>query len=105
MLDRLEDRTVLSPTVYTVNAITDTGADRQPRATCVYCIDQADANTSNTDGSLIQFDPTVFSMPQTITLGSGLVLSNTAGQTTITGPAASLTVSAAGRRRISACSP
>ncbi len=35
-------------------------------------------------------------MPQTITLGSGLVLSNTIAQTTITGPSASLTVSGGG---------
>ena len=96
VLDRLEDRTLLSPTVFTVNAITDTGAGSRTTGDLVYCIDQANAN-SNTDGSLIQFDLTVFSTPQTITLGSGLVLRNTADQTTITGPgASSLTVSGGG---------
>ncbi len=54
-----------------------------------YCIDQADAN-SNTAGSLIRFDPTVFGTPQTITLSSTLTLSETAGPEVINGPGASL---------------
>ena len=56
-------------------------------------ITQADAN-ANPLGSLIQFDPTVFSSPQTITLNSALPdLSNTTGPMDIEGPgAASLTV-------------
>jgi hypothetical protein len=90
----LEDRTVLSPTIFTVTSIGDSPNDPSTPTSgdLRYCINQADSNTSNPDGSLIQFDPSVFSTPQTITLGSGLVLSNTAEQTTITGPSAPLTV-------------
>ncbi len=97
-LIRLEGRTVLSPTVFTVTGVGDSPSDPQTTTSgdLRYCVGLADANTSNPDGSLIQFDPSVFSVPQTITLGSGLVLSNTADQTTITGPAAALTVSGGG---------
>ncbi len=88
-MEGLEDRVLLAATVYTVNAITDTGAGSGTTGDLLYCIDQANANP-NTDGSLIQFDPTVFGMPQTITLSSTLTLSETAGPEVIDGPGASL---------------
>ena len=57
--------------------------------TLPYVISQANANT-NTDGSEIEFDPSVFtsSSPQTITLGATLALSETAGPEVIDGPGA-----------------
>ena len=51
---------------------------------------------TNPDGSLIQFDPTVFATPQTITLSSSLgtlALTETAGPEAIDGPTAGVTVS------------
>src|SRR5262249_30560137 len=78
-----------SPTVYTVNAITDTGAGSGTTGDLRYCITQADANP-NTFGSVIQFDPTVFGTAQTITLSSTLILSETAGPEVIDGPGAKL---------------
>ena len=88
-LEGLEDRVLLAATLYTVNAITDTGAGSGTTGDLLYCIDQANAN-SNTAGSLIQFDPTVFGTPQTITLSSTLTLSETAGPEVISGPGANL---------------
>ncbi len=95
----LEDRTVLSPTVFTVTGIGDSASDPYTATSgdLRYCVFLADTNTSNPAGSLIQFSSTVFNVPQTITLvGSGLVLSNTNAPTTITGPSAALTVSGGG---------
>ncbi len=94
MPEGLEDRVLLAATIYTVNAITDTGAGSGTTGDLLYCINQADSNP-NTDGSLIQFDPTVFSSPQTIPLSSALPdLNNTAGLIDIEGPGpANLTVS------------
>ena len=88
-MEGLEARVLLAATVYTVNAITDTGAGSGTTGDLLYCIDQANANP-NTDGSVIQFDPTVFGTPQTITLSSTLTLSETAGPEAIDGPGASL---------------
>jgi hypothetical protein len=85
----MEDRVLLAATVYTVNAITDTGAGSGTAGDLLYCVNQANSN-SNTDGSLIQFDPTVFGTPQTITLSNTLTLSETAGPEVINGPGASL---------------
>jgi hypothetical protein len=85
----LEDRVLLSATIYTVNAITDTGAGSGTTGGLLYCIDQANANP-NAAGSVIEFDPTVFATPQTITLSSTLTLSETAGPEVISGPGASL---------------
>ena len=48
----------------------------------------------------ITFDPNVFQTPQTITLGTQLELADTAGATTIDGPAAGLTISASGTSRV-----
>src|SRR5262249_51439135 len=58
-----------------------------------YVIGQANVNT-NPLGSLIQFDPSVFSSPKSITLNSALpVLTNTNGLIDIQGPgAANLTL-------------
>ena len=61
-------------------------------------IAQANATTG---GDAITFDSTVFSTPQTITLGgTQLELSNTTGPETITGPAAGVTVSGGGQSRV-----
>ncbi len=49
----------------------------------------------------IVFSPTDFQTPQTITLtGTELLLTNTSGATTITGPAAGVTVSGGGKSRV-----
>jgi hypothetical protein len=87
--ERLEHRNLLSATIYTVDALTDTGAGSGTTGDLEYAIDQADANT-NPDGSLIQFDPTVFATPRTITLSSTLELSESAGPVVIAGPGANL---------------
>ena len=58
------------------------------------------ANTVPT-ADTITFDPTVFATPQTITLaGTELELSDTTGATTITGPAAGVTVDANNASRV-----
>ncbi|MFI5455745.1 MAG: choice-of-anchor Q domain-containing protein, partial [Isosphaerales bacterium] len=88
-LESLENRVLLSPgqTVYTVDLTSDTGASTGPHTGDLrYVIGQADANPVS---SLIEFDPTVFSSPQTITLSNGtLVLSNTGAPIAIDGPGA-----------------
>jgi hypothetical protein len=98
-LEGLEDRIVLSPTVYTVTSWGDSPGDPQTATSgdLRYCIKLANANTSNPDGSSIEFDPSVFSLPRTINLSGGLTLNNTKAATTITGPSeSSLTVSGGG---------
>ena len=72
-----------------MNAPTDTGSGSGSTGDLRYVLGQANANP-NPDGSVIQFDPTVFSSPQTITLSSTLTLSETAGPEVIRGPGASL---------------
>src|SRR5262249_3230814 len=98
VLERLEHRVLLSgnPTYYTVNLTSDTGASSgtdaitgHPSGDLRWAITQANANT-NSAGTLIDFDPTIFSTPQTITLSSPLTLSETAGPEVINGPGASL---------------
>ena len=76
-------------TVYTVDLTSASGAGSGTAGDLVYTIGLANANT-NPGGSIIQFDPTVFASPQTITLSSTLVLSETAGPEVIDGPGASL---------------
>ena len=98
----MEPRLLLSgnPTSYTVNLTSDTGASSgtdastgNPSGDLLWAIEQANANT-NSAGSVIGFDPTVFATAQSITLTSTLELSETAGPETIDGPGASvLTVS------------
>jgi chitinase len=88
VLEALEDRVLLStnPTAYTVTDTSDSAADT---GSLRYAITQANANTDPA-GSLIRFDPTVFSVPRTIALGSTLTLSETAGPEVIEGPGSSL---------------
>ena len=90
-LEGLEDRVLLSggPTIYTVNSTGMARTGTGDSGTLPYVVGQADVNT-NTAGSEIEFDPTVFGSPQTITLASTLVLSETAGPEVIDGPGASL---------------
>jgi predicted outer membrane repeat protein len=92
----LESRLLLSgnPTYYTVNLTSDTGASSGTDATTGYpsgdllwALTQANNNTA---GSVINFDSTVFASPQTITLSSTLVLSESGGPEVIQGPGGSL---------------
>ena len=78
--------TIGSPTVYTVTDTSDSATDT---GSLPYAVAQADANV-NLAGSIIQFDPSVFSAstPQTITLTGTLELSEPSGPLTITGPGA-----------------
>jgi hypothetical protein len=91
LVEGLEDRLLLSgsPTIYTVNSTGNSTTGTGDSGTLPYVIGQANANT-NTAGSEIQFDPTVFASPQTITLASTLELSKTAGPEVIDGPGASI---------------
>ena len=91
VLEGLEDRLLLSgsPTIYTVNSTGNGTTGTGDSGTLPYVIGQANAN-ANPAGSEIQFDPTVFGSPQTITLASTLVLSETAGPEVIDGPGANL---------------
>ena len=92
VLEGLENRALLSgsPTIYTVDLTTDTGTGSDNKGDLLYCITQANANT-NTAGSEIEFDPTVFQVAtqQSITLSATLNLSETAGPEVIDGPGAS----------------
>jgi hypothetical protein len=98
VLSWLEARTLLSgnPTYYTVNLTSNTGASSgtdattgDPSGDLLWAIEQANAST-NPCGSIVDFDPTVFATPQTITLSSTLMLSESAGPEVIQGPGASL---------------
>jgi hypothetical protein len=91
VLEGLENRLVLTggPTIYTVNAITDAGTGSGTTGDLAYCLSQANANT-NSEGSVIEFDPTVFGTPQTISFSTTLSLSETAGPEAISGPGANL---------------
>ena len=84
----LEDRRLLS--TFTVTSTADDGST----GTLRWEISRANATQG---ANTINFDPTVFATPQTITLTEGLLdLSNTTGTETITGPAAGVTVSGGG---------
>ena len=91
--DVIDVQTNTAPTHYTVDMTGDTGAGSGSSGDLRYVIAQADADT-NPLGRVIQFDPAVFSSPQTIVLNSTLPdLSNATGLTDIEGPgAAELTV-------------
>jgi Bacterial Ig-like domain (group 3) len=92
LLLELEVRRLLS--TFTVNSTADNGST----GTLRWAVGQADVATTP---STINFSPTVFDVPQTITLsGSQLVLSNTAAPVTITGPAVGVTVSGGGKSQI-----
>ncbi len=80
------------PTVYIVDLTSDTGASTSANeGDLLYCVTQANANT-NPEGSVIEFDSTVFnaSTPQTIKLSSTLDLSETGGPEVIDGPGATI---------------
>ncbi|MFI5455455.1 MAG: choice-of-anchor Q domain-containing protein [Isosphaerales bacterium] len=84
----LEDRVLLaSPTAYTVDLTSDTGAGSGTTGDIAYVITQANANTDPA-GSLIQFDAALFNTTKltTITLVQTLVLSETSGPEVIVGP-------------------
>ncbi|MGO9913113.1 MAG: choice-of-anchor Q domain-containing protein, partial [Isosphaeraceae bacterium] len=95
-LELLESRLVLSPTIFTVDSTGNGTSGSGMSGTLPYVISQANANTS-TDGSEIEFEASVFSSPQTITLGAALVLSETTGPEVIDGRGAGLvTISGGG---------
>ena len=83
------------PTVYTVNLTSATGAGSGNAGDLAYVIGRADAN-SNSGGSVINFDPTVFATKQTIVLTSTLMLSPPAGPIVINGPSAGVIISGGG---------
>jgi hypothetical protein len=91
VLEGLEDRVLLSgsPTIYTVNSTGNGTTGTGDSGTLPYVVGQANANT-NTAGSEIEFDSTVFGSPQSITLAGTLVLSETDGSEVIDGPGASV---------------
>ena len=80
---------MLSPTIYTVNSTGNGTSGSGTSGPLTYVISQANANT-NTDGSEIEFDSSVFSTPQTIAIYGTLVLTETAGPEVIEGPAAGI---------------
>ncbi len=86
-------------TVYTVDLTSDTGASTGADAgDLAYCIGQADLDP-NLAGTVIQFDPTVYSAsnPETITLTSTLELAGPSGPMVIDGPGAgAVTISGGG---------
>jgi hypothetical protein len=77
-VEALEARVV--PTTWTVNNTNASGAGSLAAA--------VQSANSDTSPSLINFDPAVFSAPQTITLTASLVLSNATEPVTIDGPTA-----------------
>ena len=86
-----------APTIYTVDSTGSSATGTGTSGTLPYVISLANANP-NTDGSEIEFDPSVFSTPQTITLAATLVLSETSGPEVIDGIGANLvTVSGGGK--------
>ena len=96
VLEGLEERVMLSPTAYVVNSADSSSSGSGTSGTLPYIVTQIDSN-SNTDGSDVTFDNTVFNTPQTITLNGALALTETAGPITITGTSkANVTVSGAG---------
>ena len=88
--------TVYAPTICTVDLTSADGTGSGNAGDLVYVVGLANANT-NPGGSEIEFDPSVFSTPQTITLGATLELEETKGPEVIDGPGAGLvTVSGGG---------
>ena len=66
--------TVFVPTIYTVDLTSASGTGSGNTGDLVYAVGLANANP-NIAGSEIEFDPSVFSSPRTITLAATLVLS------------------------------
>lgn len=99
-LEGLEERVVLSPTIYTVDLATDNGPTAAgsgfgAAGDLRYVIGQANVDP-NPDGSIIEFDRTVFATARTITLSSTLGtldLAETAGPEVIDGSAVGVAVS------------
>jgi hypothetical protein len=95
-VEELEHRVLLSgsPTVYTVDSRTSTGAGSSNSGDLVYCINQANNNT-NPAGSEITFDPAIFDLsepgPTDIILTVALQLTETPGPEIILGPGPSET--------------
>ena len=88
--------TVYAPTIYTVDLTSADGTGSGNAGDLVYVVGLANANP-NPGGSEIEFDPSVFSTPQTITLGATLELEESRGPEVIDGPGAGLvTVSGGG---------
>jgi hypothetical protein len=90
MVMALEGRTLLS--TWTV---TKAGNDDGSSGTLSWAVGKANADGG---GDTIAFDANVFATPQQIALNNTLVLTGTAGATTITGPAAGVSVGTAGPR-------
>ena len=88
-LEGLEDRALLSASIYTVNSTGNGTSGSGNSGTLPYVIGLAN-NDFNPAGSEIQFDPTVFSSPQTITLTKTLSLLEKPGPESIVGPGPSL---------------
>jgi hypothetical protein len=93
-VEGLEPRALLagSPTIYTVDVLSDTGTGTGTTGDLRYCVTQANANP-NQAGCVIQFDPTVFnaSVLESIVVRNPLDLTGTAGPITIDGPAGMVT--------------
>jgi hypothetical protein len=86
----------LTPTYYTVNLLSDTGASSGTDSTTgdrsgdlLWAVSQANAN-ANPAGSVINFDPAVFATAETISLSSTLVLDESDGPEVISGPGSGL---------------
>jgi hypothetical protein len=88
VLEGLEERLLLA-TIYTVNSTGSGTSGMGDSGTLPYVIGQANAN-ANPAGSEIEFDPTVFATPQTITLTNTLEVYNPNVPEVIDGPGASL---------------
>lgn len=84
-LEGLEDRALLSASIYTVNSTGNGTSGSGNSGTLPYVIGLANKD-ANIDGSEIQFDPAVFSSPQTIALTHSLKLLETQGPESIEGP-------------------
>jgi parallel beta-helix repeat protein len=83
---------------YTVNSASGGLTGSGSSGTLPYVVFLANANAdTSTDGNTIQFDPSVFSTPQTITLDATLVLSETSGPEVIDGPGAGLLTVSGGK--------
>jgi hypothetical protein len=94
----LEDRRLLSTFNVTSTADTLDSNNNPTSGTLRWAVQQADAAT---DTSTINFDPTVFATPQTITLLHGqLELSNTNDSISFNSPTCGLTVSGGGASRV-----
>jgi hypothetical protein len=87
----LEDRKLLA--TFTVTNTLDNGST----GSLGWAVGQANTTSGN---NTINFDPTAFATPKTITLTSVLDLTSTSGTETIVGPAAGVTVSGGGSTQV-----